>query len=97
MSKNPNMPDRCDMAELTSIHGDFTDRVNDMAMVMQDQSYIVGRKRGLEEGREQRADLLEALQRIANNFDESWAAGCVERQMGDIARAAILKATGEQQ
>lgn len=39
------------------------------------------------------AELLAALRDIANTFDESWTEGCLERMMGDKARAAIARAS----
>ncbi len=41
------------------------------------------------------SELIEALEKIASVFDDSWIDGCVERSMGDLARAALAKAKGE--
>lgn len=47
---NHVQPHTDDMADLTEVHGQFTDRVNDMAITLQDKSYAIGRARGLAEG-----------------------------------------------
>ena len=39
-------------------------------------------------------DLLEALQEVSETFNESWREGSTQRRLGDLARAAIAKATG---
>jgi len=39
--------------------------------------------------RAERDRLREALTKIANHFDDSWVVGCIERQMGDVARQAL--------
>lgn len=36
-------------------------------------------------------DLINALLIISNKFNENWDPLCIEREMGDIARAALAK------
>ena len=43
--------------------------------------------------RAQRDELLEALQEVSEVFDVSWREGSTQRRLGDLARAAIAKAT----
>ena len=38
-------------------------------------------------------ELLEALQEVSEVFDVSWREGSTQRRLGDLARAAIAKAT----
>ncbi len=40
-------------------------------------------------------ELLEALKEISEVFDVSWREGSTQRRLGDLARTAIAKATGE--
>lgn len=40
-------------------------------------------------------ELLEALIVVADTFGEDWREGSTQRRLGDKARAAIAKATGE--
>lgn len=37
-------------------------------------------------------ELINALLTISNKFNENWDPLCIEREMGDIARAALKKA-----
>ena len=39
--------------------------------------------------------LREALEKIANTYDDSWRVGSQERRIGDLARAALAKEMGQ--
>lgn len=74
-------------------HGQFTDRVGDEVIALQDKAFELGRQRGLAEGKAIRDELLGTLRHIEG---AAMDLSCARRAISACARAAIAKATGGQ-
>ena len=74
-------------------HQDFTDRISDAVMKIQDEAYKLGRERGRTEAN---AELLEALQGLIGSLAKLKSGDYVVGRDSvwlDAARSAIAKAT----
>lgn len=80
-----------DQASIEAMHNDISGRFNDELLTFQDDAYALGRSRGLKEGEELRAQLLQALLKLRVDAYNAGADSSCHKAF-ELADAVIAKA-----